>query len=211
MLLFIASDPLARLGTISVEDIKSQDFFQGIYWDDIYNRTTCGPWVPDPVFFSSSKKPQSVNHNNYKTINDNNVNDITDNNKIDEFDNFNRKPSNDNCDLNCELDNKKPTPVCIDKKDITRKKNVSKSDKKSNNKNQSKSELLEMRESIFIGTEKSKIQDWSFVDESVLVTVQKEPPPFKDSRSNSDSDIDINAVETTEKQKTQSETLLIDM
>lgn len=200
---------MERLGTSSVEDIKSQDFFQGINWDDIYNRKTCGPWVPDPVFFSSSKRTQSVHHESKnKNINDDHVNENEDKNKIDEFDNFNRKSSNDNCDLNGELDNRKPTLVSIDKNDI-KKRTVSSSDKK---KNQSQSDILEMRESIFIGAEKSKIQDWSFVDESVLVTAHKESTPFKDSRSNSiTSSSDINTLATSVKGKDKSESLLIDM
>ncbi len=43
-------DPSKRLGGAenSPKDIMEMSFFEGIVWQDIYNRLTDGPWVPSP-------------------------------------------------------------------------------------------------------------------------------------------------------------------
>jgi serine/threonine protein kinase len=55
-------DPAKRLGAgpNSPKDIMEISFFNGINWQDIYNRVQDGPWVPPPDDFRRRQKgPQS--------------------------------------------------------------------------------------------------------------------------------------------------------
>jgi len=57
----IRRDPSARLGAWEnpPRDIMSAPFFNGIQWDAIYERRRSGPYIPDPVSFSNTKKKES--------------------------------------------------------------------------------------------------------------------------------------------------------
>lgn len=54
----IKRDPSTRLGAWEnpPQDIMSSSFFDGIKWDKIYERSSDGPYIPEPVNFSNTRK-----------------------------------------------------------------------------------------------------------------------------------------------------------
>lgn len=59
----INRDPQKRLGSSKKRDVKKCDFFKDVNWDNIFNRVSDGPWVPDPdEIYSQKKKKKSSNN-----------------------------------------------------------------------------------------------------------------------------------------------------
>jgi hypothetical protein len=54
----IKRDPSTRLGAWEnpPQDIMSSSFFDGIKWDKIYERSSDGPYIPEPVNFTNARK-----------------------------------------------------------------------------------------------------------------------------------------------------------
>lgn len=54
----IKRDPSTRLGAWEnpPQDIMSSSFFDGIKWDKIYERSSDGPHIPEPVNFTNARK-----------------------------------------------------------------------------------------------------------------------------------------------------------
>jgi len=184
----ITRDPTARLGAWENPpmDIMRSSFFATIDWEQILARTSNGPYVPPP-------HPTSQHNNNsYHNANNNGENangggtgrllhtESETAMEADGFEGFATNNTHDNTNTNHQkgntpnnMTNKKP-PVSSNKKTLifnTNKRNT-KNDE-DNNDNDSVHELMNLRDSILIpsnkGDKDNRLQGWSFIDPEVLM------------------------------------------
>jgi len=155
----IKRDPSTRLGAWEnpPQDIMSSSFFDGIKWDKIYERSSDGPYIPEPVNFSNARKSSlskiTSEQNALQTGDDADAVTGTKNgHKKSTLRGHNKKSSND-------------------------------SDDDSGSELQGMRDSVFIRPHDGNG---NNLLDWSFIDEKVLVSSIKDPSSSGDDKNNTE-------------------------
>lgn len=162
----LKKEPSDRLGSWSnpPQDIMSHSFFHDINWDTILQRKRDGPWVPEPIAFGRKPSPQVakaavVTLEQQQTLNDDDQAPIAvTENAVADSTASHKSARPKSVDL---TKSEAPTADCKDVEDDR------------NSFAGRPTEMMQLRDSIiaFSKTQQAnRIQDWSFFDESILVS-----------------------------------------